>query len=88
MRLAGQRGQRLRPFGQIAGLVKNPAFERERLIGADAIGMRPLTADRKRLGLRQLRGQIFERSTAGQISIFNRALVDLGRDGLGFQPRR
>ena len=53
MRLAGERRQRC-ALNQIARLVKDPAFERERLIGADAIGVRTLRADGKRLGLRQL----------------------------------
>ena len=39
MRLAGERRQRLRAFGKIAGFVQDFAFERERLIGADAIGV-------------------------------------------------
>ena len=39
-------------FRKIARLVQDLAFERERLIGADAIGVRTLGADRKRLGLR------------------------------------
>ena len=78
MRLAGQRGQRLRPFGQVAGLVKNPAFERERLIGADAMGVRTRRANRKRLGFGQLDGQIFKRPIAGEIAIFSPRSSTLG----------
>ncbi len=88
MRLAGERRQRLRAFGKIARLVQDLAFERERLIGADAIGVRTLGADRKRLGLRQFESHTFERAPARQISIFDRALVDLGRDDLSVQTRR
>jgi|ERR1700722_4353883 hypothetical protein len=40
MRLPGQRSQRLRAFRQIARLMKDPAFERKRLIGADAVSVR------------------------------------------------
>ena len=38
-RLAGKGGQRSRRFGEIAALVEDPAFEHERLIGADAVGV-------------------------------------------------
>src|SRR5580693_5534446 len=56
MRLARERGQRFRPFGEIAGLVEYPAFERERLIGADAVGIWAPRTDGKSLRLRQLNG--------------------------------
>ena len=88
MRLAGQRGQRLRTFGQIPRLVEDPAFERERLIGADAVSVRTHRANRERLGFSQFDRQIFKRPVAGEISIFKSALVDLRRDGLRFQSRR
>ena len=88
MRLAGQCGQCFRPFGQIARLVKNPAFERERLIGTDAVSVRTQRANRERLGFGQLDGQILKRPVAGEIPIFESALVDLGRDALSLQSRR
>ena len=88
VRLPGQRSQCLRAFDQIARLVKDPAFERKRLIGADAVSVRTHRANRERLGLSQLDRQIFKRPVAGEIPIFKAALVDLRRDGLRFQPRR
>ena len=88
MRLPGQRSQRLRAFSQIARLVKDLAFKREGLIGADAVSVRTHRANRERLGFGQLDRQIFERSVAGEKPIFKPALVDLGRDGLRFQSRR
>ncbi len=60
MRLAGQRGQCLRPFDQIARLVKDPAFERENLISPDAVSVRTHRANRERLGFGQFDRQIFE----------------------------
>ena len=88
MRLAGERGQRLRRLGEIAGLVEDPAFERERLIGADAVSVRTLRADGESLRPRQLNGHTFERSATREIPIFERALVDFGRDALSVQSRR
>ena len=58
------------------------------MVGADAVSVRTIRADRKRLGLGQFGGEIFERAAAGQIPIFERALVDLRRDGLNVQSRR
>ena len=88
MRLAGQRSQRLRAFGQIPRLMEDRAFKRERLIGADAVSVRTHRANRERLGFGQLDRQIFERPVAGEIPIFKAALVHLRRDGLRFQSRR
>ena len=88
MRLPGQRSQCLRAFGQIARLVKDPAFERKRLIGANAVSVRTQRANRKRLGFSQLDRQIFKRPIACEIPIFKAAFVDLRRDGLRFQSRR
>ena len=88
MCLARQRGQRLRPVGQIPRLMEDPALKRERLIGADAVSVGTHRANRERLGFGQLDRQIFERPVAGEIPIFESALVDLGRDGLRFQSRR
>ena len=87
MRLGGQRRQRFRAFGQISRLVKNPAFKREDLIGAYAISVRTHRAHRKRLGFGQPEGQIFKRSVASEMVIFEPALIDLRRDGLRFQSR-
>ena len=54
MRLAREFGERSRSLGEIARFVEDPAFERERLIGAQAISVRPQRADGERFGLRQL----------------------------------
>ena len=67
--------------------MEDPAFERERLIGADAVSVRTLRADRESLGPRQFDGDIFKRAAAGEIPIFERALVDLRRDELSVQSR-
>ena len=88
MRPAGERGQRFRRFGEIMRLVEDPAFERERLIGADAIGVRTLCADGERLRARQLESHAFERAAGRQVSVFDRALVDLGGDGARVQSSR
>ena len=88
MRLPGQRSQRLRALGQIPGLMEDRAFERKRLIGADAVSVRTHRADRERLGFGQLDRQIFKRPIACEIPIFKAAFVDLRRDGLRFQSRR
>src|SRR5271156_7177503 len=63
MRLARERGERSPSLIEIAGLVEDPALERERLIGAQAIGVRPDRADGERLGLRQFAGEALERTT-------------------------
>lgn len=82
MRLAGECGKRLGGLGETARLVDDPAFERERLIRAQAIGVRPQRADGERLGPRQLDCQTFERTAGRQMPIFERALVDIGGDNL------
>ena len=88
MRLAGQRGQRLRRLGEIAGLVENPTFERERLIGADAVGVRPVGTRCERLGLSQLQSYVFNRAATRKISVFDSALVDIGGYIFSLKSRR
>ena len=51
--------------------MEDPAFERERLIGADAVSVRTHRADCERLGFGQLHSQIFKRAAAGEIAIFD-----------------
>src|SRR6202042_3954614 len=75
MRPARERGQRLRRFGEIAGLMENPTFEREGLIGADAVSVRTFGADRQRLRPGQLQSDVFKRAATCKISIFDSALV-------------
>ena len=71
---------------EIAGFVEDPALEGERLIGAQAIGVRPDRADGERLGLRQFAGETLERTAAREMPVFERPLVDLGGDDLRVKP--
>ncbi len=87
MHLAGQRRQRLRPFDEIAGLVEDPAVQRERLIGADAVSVGTFRADCESLRPRQFDRDIFKRAALGEIPIFERALVNLSRDRFSVQSR-
>src|SRR5271167_236651 len=80
MRLARERSQRSLSLVQIARLVEYPALERERLVGAQAIGARSDRADGERLGLRQFSGETLERTAAREMLAFERPLVDLGGD--------
>ena len=66
MRLAGQRGQCFRRLVQIAGLVKDPASEGQRLVGAEAVGVWPLRTRGERLGSRQLEGHVLQASRRRQ----------------------
>ena len=87
MRPAGERRERLRRFGEIAGLVEDPAVERERLVGTNAISVRTFRADCEGLRPRQFDGDVRERAAFGETPILQRALVDLRRDRLGVQSR-
>ena len=87
MGLPCERGQGLRPFNEIARFVENPAIDRQRLIGADAVSVRTFLADCESLRPRQFDRDIFKRAAFGEISIFERALVNLRRDRLGVQSR-
>ena len=62
--------------------MEDPALEREGLIGAQAIGVRPDRADGERLGLRQFAGEALERTAAREMPVFERPFVDLGGDDL------
>ena len=83
MRLARERGKRSPGLVEIARLVEDPALERERLIGAQAIGVRPRRADGKRLGSRQFKRKVFERTAAREMRVLQRTLVDFGGDDFG-----
>ena len=85
MRPAGEGRQRLRPFIEIARLVKNPTIDGERLIGANAVSVRPLRADCESLRPRQFDSDIFNRAALSKIKLFERTLVDLRRDRLSVQ---
>ena len=82
MRPARERGERLGGLGDIARLVDDASLERERLIRAQAIGVRPQRADGDGLGPRQLDRQTFKRTAGREMPIFEPALVDIGADNL------
>jgi hypothetical protein len=88
MRLPGQRSQRLRAFGQIPRLMEDPTFEREGLIGADAVSVRTFGADRQRLRLGQLQSDVFKRAATCKIPIFDSALVEIRGYTFSVQSRR
>ena len=88
MRSAGQRRQRLRSFDEIAGFVEDLAIERERLIGADAIGIWTFRAHCESLRPRQFDSDMFNRAAFSEIPILQRTFVNLRRDRLSVQSRR
>src|SRR3984957_13390786 len=77
MRLAREQAQRLRGGVEIAGLVENLTFERERLISADAVGVRPVRAGCEGLGLSQFQSNLFNRAAARKMFAFDSTLVDI-----------
>ena len=87
MRPARERRQSLRPFKEIARFVEDPAVQRERLIGANAVSVRSFRADCESLRPSQFDRDIFKRAPFGEIPIFERALVNLRRDRLSVQSR-
>ena len=71
VRLAGERRQSLRPFIEIARLVKDPVADHERLIGADAISVWTLRADRESLRPRQFDGDVCNRAASRTVRLLH-----------------
>jgi hypothetical protein len=88
MCLALERGEALGSLAEIARLVEDPAFERERLIGAETIGLRSQSTDGERFGAGQLDRQTFQRPAASEKPTFESPLVDIGADNFSVDSHR